>query len=94
MIEDDAFWDNFGKAIEEKYPGIKEFLRDRIKDLENHDCEIVIAGNVFEYTLIRKKTKNCSQGKTVAVYTLINTLLILIQWLMFCKRINYPYINL
>lgn len=50
MIEDDSFWDNFGKAMEEKYPGIKESLRDRIKDLEHHDCEIVIAGNVFDYT--------------------------------------------
>lgn len=59
LFEDDAFWDTFGKAIEEKYPGVKESLRDRMKDLENNECEIVIAGNVFDCTLIQKKKTKC-----------------------------------
>lgn len=52
MFEDDVFWDIFGKVIEEKYFGVKEFLRDRMKDFENNECEIVIVGNVFDCILI------------------------------------------
>lgn len=78
MFEDEAFWDTFGKAIDEKYPSVKESLRNRMKDLENHDCEIVIAGNAFYCTLISKKIT--ADKKFVVYYTLINTLLTLLLW--------------
>lgn len=52
MFEDDVFWDNFGKVIEEKYFSVKVLLRDRMKDFENYECEIVIVGNVFVCMLI------------------------------------------
>lgn len=52
MFEDEVFWDIFGKVIDEKYFSVKEFLRNRMKDFENYDCEIVIVGNVFYCMLI------------------------------------------
>lgn len=46
LVEDDKFWSKFGCILEKTYPGIKEILRDGIKDLEKLDCGIVVAGIV------------------------------------------------
>lgn len=47
LIQEDAFWNNVGEGIEKTYPGIKELLKERMKDLEKRDCEIVVAGMAF-----------------------------------------------
>lgn len=47
LIQKDAFWNNIGEAFEKTYPGIKEYLKDHMKDLEKLDCGIVVAGNGF-----------------------------------------------
>lgn len=47
LIRKDAFRNNVGKAFEKTYPGIKESLKEQMKDLEKRDCGIVVAGNGF-----------------------------------------------
>lgn len=44
LIQEDAFWNNVGEGIEKTYPEIKKLLKERMKDLEKRDCEIVVAG--------------------------------------------------
>lgn len=46
LVEDDKFWSKFGCILQKTYPGIKEILRDMVKDLEKLDCSIVVAGIV------------------------------------------------
>lgn len=46
LVEDDKFWLKFGCIFEKMYFGIKEILRDRIKDFEKFDCGIVVVGIV------------------------------------------------
>lgn len=36
------------------YPGIKELLKERMKDLEKRDCGIVVAGNGFRLYFVMK----------------------------------------
>lgn len=45
LIQEDTFWNNVGENLENMYPRIIETLKDRIKDLQKHDCGIVVAGN-------------------------------------------------
>lgn len=47
LIQENVFWNNVGEGIEKTYPGIKELLKERMKDLEKCDCEIVVAGRAF-----------------------------------------------
>uniref|UniRef100_A0A8W8NLK6 Dynamin N-terminal domain-containing protein n=1 Tax=Magallana gigas TaxID=29159 RepID=A0A8W8NLK6_MAGGI len=56
LIQEDAFWNNVGEGIEKTYPEIKKLLKERMKDLEKRDCEIVVAGetNAGKSTLINK----------------------------------------
>ncbi|XP_065941342.1 uncharacterized protein in xynA 3'region-like [Magallana gigas] len=56
LIRKDAFWNNVGKAFEKTYPGIKESLKEQMKDLEKRDCGIVVAGETStgKSTLINK----------------------------------------
>lgn len=44
LIQEDTFWNNVGEALENTYPKIIESLKDRMKDLQKHDCGIVVAG--------------------------------------------------
>ncbi|XP_011414241.3 transmembrane GTPase fzo-1 [Magallana gigas] len=44
LIQVDTFWNNVGETLENKYPRIIESLKDRMKDLQKHDCGIVVAG--------------------------------------------------
>lgn len=45
LIQVDTFWNNVGETLENKYPRIIESLKDRMKDLQKHDCGIVVAAN-------------------------------------------------
>lgn len=49
LIQEDSFWNNVGEALENTYPKIIESLKNRMKDLQKHDCGIIVAGNVSGY---------------------------------------------
>lgn len=49
LIQENLFWNNVGKALENTYPKIIDSLKERINDLQKHDCGIVVTGNVYDY---------------------------------------------
>lgn len=58
LIQEDAFWNNVGEGIEKTYPGIKKLLKERMRDLNKRDCEIVVAGMAFGCISIRNIIHN------------------------------------